>query len=364
MGPIVAVTAGGLLITGAVTYTLQRVEVMEQLPSGAPAEEVVAALAPSGSAVAIYVTTALIVLASIAAVGWVVAGRLLSPLRQLRETAATVTLADLAARMPDGGSDDIAVLGRTINDMLDRLESSVDVQRQLLNDIRHELKTPITIVRGHLETMDATDPDDVRTVRAVAIAELDRMNRLVNDIDVLASVEGGDHLEHEACDLAALTDAVFRRVQAIPDHEWQRETRARGIVVGDRDRLMQAWLQLADNAAKFAPPGSPIEMGSAIVDGEARLWMRDHGPGVPHAARHRIFRRFDRLGGHREVSGSGLGLAIVDAIAKAHRGACSVSDTAGGGATFTICLPLRTAHPTAPAPVSAETVVQQREDIG
>src|SRR5690606_13963831 len=121
-------------------------------------------------------------------------------------------------------------------------------------------------------------------------------------------------------------------------------------------------LQLADNAAKYTPEGSAIEIGSILDQTEARLWVRDHGSGIPPAARHRIFRRFDRAHGKRTVGGSGLGLAIVDAITKAHNGQCVVSDTPGGGATFTIVLPLPTAG--LPAPVRAGDVVLQREASG
>ncbi|MFX4470333.1 sensor histidine kinase, partial [Acinetobacter baumannii] len=86
----------------------------------------------------------------------------------------------------------------------------------------------------------------------------------------------------------------------------------------DDARLRQAWLQLADNAAKYAPAGSTIEIGSAVVDDVARLWVRDHGPGIAPADRRRVFRRFDRAQAGRGVNGSGLGLAIVNAIARAH----------------------------------------------
>ena len=138
--------------------------------------------------IATYAITAAVVLCAIAVVGWFVIGRLLSPIRQLRETADSITLADLGARIPTDGTDEISDLGRTMNSMLDRLEGSVDVQRQLLDDVRHELKTPITIVRGHLEVMDAADPTDVANTREIGIAELDRMTRLVDDIDLLATV--------------------------------------------------------------------------------------------------------------------------------------------------------------------------------
>lgn len=312
-----------------------------------------------------YTVAGLVMLVAIAVVGWFVTARLLSPLRDLRDTADAITADDLRTRLPADGNDEVADLNRTVNSMLDRIEVSVEVQRQLLDDVRHELKTPITIVRGHLETMDVARPDDVENTREIGIAELDRMTRLVDDIDQLATVEGGS-LEMGIVDVEALTSRVGELVAVIPDHEWVTEPRGRGRVEGDYDRLLQAWLALADNAAKYTPDGSVVEIGSAVDDDGAALWVRDHGPGIPPASRHRIFRRFDRAAGRRTVGGSGLGLAIVDAIARAHDGHCAVTDTPGGGATFTIHIPLGQGRAPAdlPAPVRAGDVVMQREASG
>ncbi|MEZ3159668.1 HAMP domain-containing sensor histidine kinase [Microbacterium sp. BWT-B31] len=320
-----------------------------------------AELKPVTTAITTYWIAALAVLAAVGIVGWFVAGRLLSPIRQIREAADSITIADLSPRLRERGNDDIADLTRTVNSMLDRIEGSVDVQRQLLDDVRHELKTPITIVRGHLEMMDPTDVTDVENARDIGISELDRMTRLVEDINLLANVEG-DGFDMKEVLLGSLTARVGELVAAIPGHTWRVEAIARGHVLGDNDRLLQAWLQLADNAAKYTPEGSPIEIGSALDESAARLWVRDHGPGIPPAARHRIFRRFDRAHGKRTVGGSGLGLAIVDAITKAHGGQCVVADTPGGGATLTIVLPLLGTE--LPAPVRAGDVVLQREASG
>lgn len=241
----------------------------------------------------------------------------------------------------------------------DHDETAFETQRRLLDDVRHELKTPITIVRGHLEVMDPNDPADAAAIRDLGMAELDRMTRLIGDIDLLAAVET-DKFTMADVDLALLTQRVGELVTVIPDHEWSIEQAASAVIRGDGDRLLQAWLQLADNAAKYTPAGSPIEVGSAVNAGGVQLWVRDHGPGIPPAMRHRIFRRFDRGTGKRSVGGSGLGLAIVDAIAKAHRGHCAISDTPGGGATFALEIPLGTKAPV-PSPVRAGDVLLQRE---
>lgn len=253
----------------------------------------------------------------------------------------------------------VAVDNRPATDMD---ESAYETQRRLLDDVRHELKTPITIVRGHLEIMNPHDPADAASTRELGMAELDRMTRLIGDIDLLAAVEN-DKFAMTDVDLAHLTHKVGELVTVIPGHAWSIEQVSDAIFRGDKDRLLQAWLQLADNAAKYTPKGSPIEVGSAVYGGGVQLWVRDHGPGIPPATRHRIFRRFDRGSGKRTVGGTGLGLAIVDTIAKAHRGHCAVSDTAGGGATFTLEIPFGTRAPM-PSPVRAGDVLQQREATG
>ncbi|MDT0117622.1 HAMP domain-containing sensor histidine kinase [Microbacterium sp. PRF11] len=312
-----------------------------------------------------YGVTALVVLVLIGVAGWFVTGRLFSPLRLLRDTTDAITIDDLGTRLRAHGNDEISDLTTSVNSMLDRLAMSVDAQRQLLDDVRHELKTPITIVRGHLEMMNPADPHDVVETRALGIAELDRLSRLVDDIDTLADVEA-NALEAAVIDVGSLTDRVAELAAAIPGHAWSVSQRARVRIRGDGDRLVQAWLQLADNAAKYTPEGSPIEIGSTSDDTSAHLWVRDHGPGIPPAARHRVFRRFDRLSTRRGVEGSGLGLSIVDAIAKAHDGHCSVGDTPGGGATVTLHIPLTGAQSPAelPTPVRAGDVVMQREATG
>ncbi|WDG17028.1 sensor histidine kinase [Microbacterium sp. Clip185] len=320
-----------------------------------------AEMAPFQASIMTYVVAAVVVMAALGFASWFFTGRLLSPLRQLREAADAVTLDDLGTRVPEEGDHEIADLSRTMNSMLDRLESSVSSQRQLLDDIRHELKTPITIVRGHLEMMNVDDREDVIGIRDMGISELDRMTRLVDDIDLLSSAQG-DQFEMRPVDLGMLTERVGELVCAISGHPFSLARSARGVVVADADRLTQAWLQLADNAAKYTPAGSPIEVGSDVVDGEARLWVRDHGAGIPPAARRRIFQRFARVDANRAVEGSGLGLAIVEAIAQAHGGSVDVTDTPGGGATFTVRVPT-SGHPSTlvPTPVRAGDVVMQRE---
>ena len=311
--------------------------------------DVAAELRPLIAALWTFIVAAIATLIAMTIAGWFVTGRILSPIRHVQETADAISLTDLAPRITAQGVGDISDLTRTVNAMLDRLETSVDDQRRLLDDVRHELKTPITIVRGHLEMMDAGDPADVTATREIGILELDRMTRLVDDIDLLSSADG-DQFAFHSVGLGTLTRRMGDLVQAIPDHTWRVVRVARGTIDADADRLVQAWLQLADNAAKYTRAGTPIEIGSEIRSGVASLWVRDHGEGIAPEARERIFRRFDRAGNHRMIGGSGLGLAIVATIARAHNGTCLATETPGGGATFTITIPAASLRSSAALP--------------
>jgi two-component system, OmpR family, sensor kinase len=299
------------------------------------------------------VRLAVIVLVSVlfiaSALAWVVAGRILAPLHELRDTARSITETDLTRRIPVTGSDEIAELARTFNAMLDRLESAFASQRAFVSDASHELRTPITIVRGHLELL-GDDPDERRETIATVTDELDRMSRFVDDLLLLAKAERDDFLRLGQLELGALTDELLDKAEALAPRLWKLERRGEAVLLGDRQRLTQAIMGLAQNAAQHTTPGDPIWLGSAVAGDEVRLWVRDRGPGIPPADQERIFERFARAQASRRVSeGAGLGLAIVRAIAEAHGGRVELSSRPGVGATFTLVVPLTGAEPSEPA---------------
>lgn len=291
---------------------------------------------------AVRVATAVLfgVLAVASALAWLVAGRILAPLRDLRDTAQAITESDLTRRIEVSGHDELAELGRTFNAMLDRLEQAFAVQRQFVSDAGHELRTPITIVRGHLELLD-DDPDERRETVALVTDELDRMSRFVDDLLTLAKAERRDFLRYGDIDLDALTEELLAKAQALDGaREWVLEQATPARVRGDRQRLTQAAMNLARNAVEHTDPGDRIALGSAIEGDEARLWVRDEGPGVSAADHQRIFERFARAGRSRRRSdGAGLGLPITRAIVEAHGGRIELRSEPGRGATFTIVIP-------------------------
>lgn len=290
-----------------------------------------------------YQTFAVVAIASLAmvgVVGWLVAGRLLRPIRLLRDTAQQISDTDLSGRIAVTGSDDISALARTFNDMLERLEIAFAGQRDALDDAGHELRTPITIIRGHLELMDSADPADVEEVRMMLLDELDRMHRMVDDLVMLAKAKRPDFVHPRPVELDRLVDEVLDKARALADRQWRIDARVSAAVRLDPQRITQALLQLISNAVKYTEPGDVIAVGSQLAGAEVRLWVRDTGVGIAADDLDRIFDRFARADVGRGVEGSGLGLAIVTAIAEAHRGTVTVDSRPGAGAVFTIALPL------------------------
>jgi len=280
--------------------------------------------------------------ALLSAVGaWLVAGRILRPLRDVAATARTITGRDLSRRVPQRARarDEIAELATTLNAMLDRVQSGMVSQRRFVDDAGHELRTPITIVRGHLELM-GEDPEENAATRHLVLDELGRMQRIVDDLLVLAKSGSPDFLAPGDTDLADLTVETLAKSRPLADRVWRLDAVAEATVRADGQRLTQALLQLVSNAVRHTSPGQEIALGSEVTATTARLWVRDTGEGVPSDSRSRIFERFKRGSNSSGDDGAGLGLAIVVAIAEAHGGRVLLDTVPGEGARFTMEIPV------------------------
>ena len=288
-----------------------------------------------------YTLIALLSLGLITTIAAFQSGRLLAPLRTLEETAREITATDLSRRIPERGNDDITALTRTINGMLERLDAGFAGQRQFLDDAGHELKTPLTVVRGHLELLDGDDPEEFAQTRELLLDEVDRMSRLVADLMLLAKSRRPDFLVLGETELTALTQSVLAKAKALGDRDWQLDAVARGRTVLDEQRITQALLQLADNAVKHTDAGTVVAIGSAREDGLVRLWVRDSGDGIAPEDRAAVLERFGRSHVRAGDDGFGLGLSIVRAIADAHGGDVRITDAEPHGAHVEIALPDR-----------------------
>lgn len=285
-----------------------------------------------------YALVGLLSLLLVLAVSSWLAGRLLSPVTRLRNTAREISAGSLDERIEVTGRDDLTDLQVTFNQMLDRLEEAFTAQRQMLDEAGHELRTPLTVLRGHLEVMDRTDPDDVDQTTALVLDEIDRMARLVDDLLLLAKSRRPDFVRPAPTDLAALGDGMVARCRALADRRWQADLDAGGSADLDAQRVTQAVLQLADNAVRHTAPGDVVTIGTRRATGTIEVWVADSGPGVPADRRADLFDRFTTSGHH---DGFGLGLSIVRAIAEAHGGTIDLdAPVPGGGAVFRLRLPL------------------------
>jgi signal transduction histidine kinase len=269
---------------------------------------------------------------------WRLINQLLRPIRDITQTAHSISESDIGRRIDVSGDDEVADLAKTFNEMLDRLDEAFRLQREFLDEASHELRTPITIIQGHLDLLEE-DPEERRRTLELVSDELDRMSRLVHDLLLLSRSKRPDFLNLETVDVATLTAEIHSKAEALGPQQWEVEKTGRGRIVADRQRLTQAIMQLAENAVRHTPDGEPIWIGSTVQDGRAAFWVKDSGPGIKPQHRDRVFERFGRGPGTRRLEGSGLGLTIVAAIAKAHGGNVELNTEPGRGATFTMLIP-------------------------
>ena len=286
----------------------------------------------------IGITSFLFLLTSAGA--WILSGLVLKPLRVMSATARQISAKDLSQRLPVGGKGEMAEIAETFNEMMDRLQRAFLSQRNFINDASHELRTPITIVQGHLELMGEDREEQQKTLSLVH-EELDRMNKLVVDLLTLAKAEQPDFIRPELINVEALTNELFDRAKVLNEGNLQLEAVGEGEVYIDRQRLTQAIINLVKNAVQHTPSEGSITLGSACNEVDVRFWVKDTGIGIAVADRQRIFNRFARAANSRRRSdGYGLGLPITQAIVNACGGRIELESYVGKGSTFTLIFPV------------------------
>ena len=276
------------------------------------------------------------------AIAWSTAGRVLLPLRQVTQTARRISQTDMSERITATGSDEIAELSATFNAMLDRLQSAFESQQEFLKDAGHELRTPITVIQGHLEILKYRPEKQEETI-ALVTDELSLMSRLVNDLLLIAKTEQPHFLRLKSEELDWFTEELYLKAQAIANRDWQLESKGLSPIAIDKGRLTQAVMNLVQNAVRHTKENDTIILGSTVRDEYAYLWVRDTGEGIAPEDRERIFDRFARASESDRYSpaeGAGLGLSIVEAVVTAHNGWVELDSELGNGSIFTIVLPI------------------------
>ncbi|MEO1762345.1 MAG: ATP-binding protein [Cyanobacteria bacterium J06629_18] len=290
----------------------------------------------------LVIQVATVVLSLFFIIAWRTAGRVLSPLRQVTAAAREITQTDMSKRITVAGNDEIAELSTTFNAMLDRLQSAFESQQEFLKDAGHELRTPITVIQGHLEILKYRPEKQTETIELVT-DELNRMSRLVNDLLLIAKAEQPSFLRIKPEELDWFTEELYFKSQGLAKRNWRLESKGLSPVEIDRGRLTQAVMNLVQNAIRHTQESDTIALGSTVREDYVYLWVRDTGEGIATEFQQRIFDRFARASDADRYSpgeGAGLGLSIVEAIAKAHNGWVELDSNLGIGSTFTIVFPL------------------------
>jgi two-component system OmpR family sensor kinase len=305
------------------------------------------------TAIELVVSGAILIALGLAA--WWLVGVGLRPLRRMGEVAGQIAAGDLSRRVePDNDRTEVGRLGGSLNAMLVQIEAAFAERaagerrlRRFLADASHELRTPLASIRGYSELYRmgaAREPAEVERAMARIESESARMGGLVDDLLTLARIDEIREPAREPLDLRELLeDARDDARAAAPERAIALSPTGPVAALGDGDALQRVFANLLRNAVVHTPEGTPIEIGLETTEASAIVTVRDHGPGLPPGDPNAVFERFwrDSDSRGRDDGGAGLGLAIVAALVAAQGGAVDASNPTGGGALFTVRLPLR-----------------------
>jgi two-component system, OmpR family, sensor histidine kinase BaeS len=295
--------------------------------------------------------TGLVVAALAVLIGVLLARRATVPVRRLTAAAEAWSRGEREHRVGYSAGDEFGAMAASFDRMADSLEDQERLRRVFAGDVAHELRTPLMILRGQVEAMQdgVMDRDDAGL--ASMHEEVDRLGRMVADLEVLASADAARFtLRTTPVDLTELARGVVAEFGPLfPDRALGLDAAAAPVVVeGDGMRLRQVLGNLLSNALRFTPEGGTVDVHLSASGSTAILEVSDSGPGIPEDELPHVFDRFFR-GRHAGDAGSGIGLAVVSELVRAHGGSARVGRWPGGGALFTVTLPLAGGVPGAPA---------------
>ncbi|MEA2651849.1 MAG: two-component system, OmpR family, sensor kinase [Chloroflexota bacterium] len=334
------------VVLGGRSYLLEATRAQRGVKVVAGAD--LAPLARSQASLAGLLAVAAVVSALVSAFGgWWLAGRALRPVADITAEAAAIGASDLSRRLPEPTRlDELGVLARTLNGMLDRIGDVVKRQRAFVAAASHDLRTPLAALQTELELADMTNASADELLAAVRAARDDatRLGELAADLLQLATVSSeGRELIRADVDLADLVESVLRRVSPVAERSGVRILNSveHHVAQLDRIRVEQALTNVLINAVTYSAPGGVVEI-TVARDGDGTagfaLEVLDRGPGVDQTDRETIFEAFHR-GASARGSGAGLGLATARAAVEAHGGSVTVEDRPGGGASFQMRFP-------------------------
>lgn len=275
-----------------------------------------------------------------AGLGWIIAGRILKPIRDLRETVGKISEGSLEERiLVDNPDSELGGIAREFNQMLEKIQKSFDTQKRFVDDAGHELKTPLTIVSGHLDLVEAAN-EDSKTSLGIVRDEVKRMSRIVQDLQTLTKSNEPRFIQILPNSISETIDEVFVKATGLESRNWKLSSAEDQEICFDRQRIVQAMLQLVDNSMKHTKESDSIEIGFRSQGKLIEFFVGDSGPGIPESSRSQIVERFNRGDWTpQDTEGSGLGLAIVDAVCKAHNGSLVIQESKLGGAEVILRIP-------------------------
>ena len=269
--------------------------------------------------------------------------RLLGTVGRITSTAKTIEEGDLDRRLGDQGTDDeVGELAATFDSMLDRIDEVMGVQRRMLSDVSHQLKTPLTVIRGHLEVLGRTpmdDPEETRATIELVIAEIDHMRELTEDLLLLGRALEPDFVSPAPIDLRSFICELETTSKVLGDRRYEMGPVDDLVISADEAKLRGAVLNLIDTATGATSAGDVVRLGAQQQsDGSVVISVEDSGPGIPPSERAKVLARFGRPDSETR-EGSGLGLAIVRTVAAAHGGWIELEDSELGGLAARVVLP-------------------------
>ena len=278
--------------------------------------------------------------------GLLLSGLISAPLRQMTVAARRLAAGDYEQRVTVRSDDEVGELAAAFNEMAAGLAQVEQMRRELVANVAHELRPPLTSIEGYMEALlDGVFPADEATFRRVQ-REAARLRRLVDDLTALSQLEAADRpLERQAVGLDRLVEETTARLRpqfVEKGVELTVHLPGRPVTtMGDEDRLSQVLVNLLANALQFTSPGGQVEVVLRSEDGTARLAMADTGCGIAPEDLPHIFERFYRgdRSRARTTGGAGIGLTIVKHIVERHGGTVAVQSQVGEGSTFEVVLP-------------------------
>jgi heavy metal sensor kinase len=293
-----------------------------------------------------FVPTLAIIFTLAALGGWFMARRALSGVREVTKTARAISDGAMEKRVPlTGRGDEIDRLSQTFNHMLERIQSLITEIKQVTDNIAHDLKSPVTRIRGLAEVTLTTGRslDEYQTMAASTVEECDRLLGMINTMLEISEFEAGVATLHiSQVDIATLIEEACDLFQPLAEDKGlaiKAKVPPQLLVPADRSKLQRALTNLLDNAIKYTPSGGTITVSAEDGKKIVIISFRDTGIGIATDDIPRIFDRFYRADKSRSEPGAGLGLSLVRAILQAHGGDIKVSSSPGEGSTFTVVLP-------------------------